>query len=158
MISEQFKHHGIAMTVKLDQNVHPIIGNTYRFEQVILNLLTNAKDALDEKTKVSNANFEKTIEIKTYHDPRTNFVEIKDNGIGISSKDIDRIMLPFFTTKEVGIGTGLGLSVSFGIIKELNGNIDIESKPISGTLFRISLPINSSKEISNTNISSVQKS
>ena len=146
MISEQFKHHGILMTVKLDPNVHPIVGNTYRFEQVILNLLTNAKDALDEKTKSTNVYFEKSITIGSYHDYKTNFVEIRDNGIGVRPQDIDRIMLPFFTTKEVGIGTGLGLSVSFGIIKELNGNIDIESKLNIGTLFRISLPIRQEKE------------
>ncbi len=146
MISEQFKHHGILMTVKLDPHVHPIIGNTYRFEQVILNLLTNAKDALDEKTRSTNTFYEKSITIRSYHDYKTNFVEIKDNGIGVSPQDIDRIMLPFFTTKEVGIGTGLGLSVSFGIIKELNGNIDIESKINSGTLFRISLPIKQEKD------------
>ena len=158
MISEQFKHHGIGMSVKLDPNVHPIIGNTYRFEQVILNLLTNAKDALDEKTKSTNANFEKAITIRSYHDYKTNYVEIKDNGIGVSPQDIDRIMLPFYTTKEVGIGTGLGLSVSFGIIKELNGNIDIESKPNFGTLFRISLPIKQEKEKHLKNNSSSPKS
>jgi PAS domain S-box-containing protein len=158
MISEQFKHHGIGMSVKLDPNVHPIIGNTYRFEQVILNLLTNAKDALDEKTKSTNIYFEKAITIRSYHDYKTNYVEIKDNGIGVSPQDIDRIMLPFYTTKEVGIGTGLGLSVSFGIIKELNGNIDIESKPNLGTLFRISIPIKQEKEKHVKNNSSSQKS
>jgi signal transduction histidine kinase len=67
-------------------------------------------------------------------------------------------MLPFYTTKEVGIGTGLGLSVSFGIIKELNGNIDIESKPNLGTLFRISIPIKQEKEKHPKNNSSSQKS
>lgn len=149
MISEQFKHHGITMSVNLDQKVHPIIGNTYRFEQVILNLLTNAKDALDEKMKISGKDFEKSISIKTYYDADTNYVEIKDNGIGVNPNDIDRIMLPFFTTKEVGTGTGLGLSVSFGIIKELNGNIDFESSPGSGTLFRITLPLKNRKEKSN---------
>jgi PAS domain S-box-containing protein len=140
MISEQFKHHGIKLTSKLEKNVHPINGNTYKFEQVILNLLNNAKDALEEKARLTNEDFEKTIRIRTYYDDHTNFVEIKDNGIGIKTEDIDRIMFPFYTTKEVGKGTGLGLSISFGIIKELNGNIDIESSMLSGTTFRISIP------------------
>lgn len=139
MISEQFKHHGIKLTVKLDKSVHPISGNTYKFEQVILNLLNNAKDALGEKSKQTNEDF-KTIRIRTYYDDTTNFVEIKDNGIGIKAEDIDRIMFPFYTTKEVGKGTGLGLSISFSIIKELNGNIDIESHLLSGTTFRIAIP------------------
>jgi PAS domain S-box-containing protein len=141
MISEQFKHHGIMMTMKLDKKVHPIIGNTYRFEQVILNLLTNAKDALEEKKKTSKSDFEKAIMIRTYQDAKTNYVEVKDNGKGIKPEDIDRIMFPFYTTKEVGKGTGLGLSISFGIIKELNGNIEIESDNLKGTIFRISLPV-----------------
>lgn len=140
MISEQFKHHGIKLTVKLDKSVHPISGNTYKFEQVILNLLNNAKDALGEKSKQTNEDFKKTIRIRTYYDDTTNFVEIKDNGIGIKAEDIDRIMFPFYTTKEVGKGTGLGLSISFSIIKELNGNIDIESHLLSGTTFRIAIP------------------
>jgi PAS domain S-box-containing protein len=141
MISEQFKHHGINLIFKLDEKTLPLFGNTYRFEQVILNLLTNAKDAIEEKMKTSKSNFEKTILIRTYHDVHTNYVEVKDNGSGIKSDKIDRIMLPFYTTKETGKGTGLGLSISFGIIKELNGNIDIESNPNSGTTFRISLPV-----------------
>lgn len=141
MISEQFKHHGIRMTIQLDKKVHPIIGNTYRFEQVILNLLTNAKDTLEETMKTSKSDFEKTIVIRTYHDDHTNFIEVKDNGNGIKPDVIDRIMLPFYTTKEAGKGTGLGLSISFGIIKELKGSIDVESNPLSGTTFRITLPV-----------------
>jgi len=140
MISEQFKHHGIKLMIKLDKKVHPINGNTYKFEQVILNLLNNAKDALEEKTKVIKDDFVKSIKIKTSFDDQTNFVEVTDNGVGIKSEDIDRILFPFYTTKEVGKGTGLGLSISFGIIKELNGNIEIESKPLAGTTFRITLP------------------
>jgi PAS domain S-box-containing protein len=149
MISEQFKHHGIRMTIQLDKKVHPIIGNTYRFEQVILNLLTNAKDTLEETMKTSEPDFEKTIVIRTYHDNHTNFIEVKDNGNGIEPDVIDRIMLPFYTTKEAGKGTGLGLSISFGIIKELKGSIDVESDPLSGTTFKISLPIPEIKEKTN---------
>jgi len=146
MISEQFKHHGIRMIIQLDKNVHPIIGNTYTFEQVILNLLTNAKDTLEETIKTSKSGFEKTIVIRTYHDDHTNFIEVKDNGKGIKPDVIDRIMLPFYTTKEAGKGTGLGLSISFGIIKELKGSIDVESDPIFGTTFEITLPVAEIKE------------
>ena len=146
MISEQFKYHRIGMTIKLDKKVHPIIGNSYRFEQVILNLLTNAKDAFEEKMETSKSDFEKTIVIRTYHDDHTNFIEVKDNGNGIKPDVIDRIMFPFYTTKEAGKGTGLGLSISFGIIKELNGNIEVESDHLRGTLFRISLPAKDVKQ------------
>jgi len=145
MISEQYKHHSIGLNIRLNKKIRPIIGNTYKFEQVILNLLSNAKDALEEKTKTLKQDFEKTIGIRTYCDALTNYVEVRDNGIGIRNEDIDRIMLPFYTTKKVGKGTGLGLSISFGIIKELNGNIEVESEPLKGTLFRVSLPTIGSK-------------
>ena len=140
MISEQFKNHHINIIVKLDKTIQPIIGNTYRFEQVILNLLTNAKDALEEKMKRSKLDFEKTIVIRTYLNNQKINIEVKDNGCGIESDKIDRIMLPFFTTKETGKGTGIGLSISFGIIKEMNGTFDFESNPSIGTTFRITLP------------------
>jgi len=96
--------------------------------------------------KTSKSDFKKTIVIRTYHDDYTNFIEVKDNGNGIKPDVIDRIMLPFYTTKDAGKGTGLGLSISFGIIKELKGNIDVESNPLSGTTFRISLPLPENKE------------
>lgn len=141
MISEQFKHYEISLILRLDENIPPLNGNTYRFEQVILNLLNNARDALESKTKLLKHDFERTINIRSWRDDQKIYVEIKDNGSGISPSVIDRIMLPFYTTKEVGKGTGLGLSVSFGIIKEMNGNIDVESDPPNGTLFRLTLPV-----------------
>jgi PAS domain S-box-containing protein len=140
MISEQFKNHHISIIVKLDKKIQPIIGNTYRFEQVILNLLTNAKDALEEKMKRSKSDFDKVIIIRTYLNNQKINIEVKDNGCGIESNKIDRIMLPFFTTKETGKGTGIGLSISFGIIKEMNGTFDFESNPSMGTTFRITVP------------------
>jgi PAS domain S-box-containing protein len=140
MISEQFIHHGISLTLELDKKVHPINGNTYGFEQVILNLLTNAKDTFEEKVKTSKSDIKKKIIIRTYYDANSNYVEVIDNGNGIKPDVIDQIMHPFFTTKDAGKGTGLGLSISFGIIKELKGNIDVESNSHSGTTFRISLP------------------
>ena len=67
-------------------------------------------------------------------------LEVRDQGSGISRDDLDRIFEPFFTTKEVGEGTGLGLSVSYGIVREHRGWIDVDSVPGAGTLFRIFLP------------------
>ncbi len=146
LISEQFKNQNIKIIERLDKKLVPIIGNTYRFEQVILNLLTNAKDALEEKAKKSKGDLEKIITIITYQNFDKIYVEVRDNGSGIESDIIDRIMLPFYTTKETGKGTGLGLSISFGIIKEMNGTIDIESNPFTGSIFKISIPLNKSNE------------
>ena len=146
MISEQFKHKGIQLDVEFAQTIASPVGNTYKFEQVILNLLSNAKDATEEKKKIVNGAYKKHIEIKTYQLHENIYVEVRDNGIGVDSEEINNILLPFYTTKKEGEGTGLGLSISFGIIKEMNGNIEIQSKHTEGTLVKISLPIGRIKE------------
>ena len=80
------------------------------------------------------------MDIRTYQDDQNIFVEVKDNGIGIESKDIDKVMLPFYSTKKEGSGTGLGLSISFGIIREMNGKFEIQSEPLQGTNIKITIP------------------
>ncbi|MFA4853553.1 MAG: PAS domain S-box protein [Bacteroidales bacterium] len=155
MVSEQYKHKAIDIKISLDKKIQPILGNTYKFEQVILNLLTNAKDAMEEKRETLKDDFQKVVNIRTYQDDQTLptlptgrqagqagiYVEVKDNGTGINSDEIDKIMLPFYSTKDAGKGTGLGLSISFGIIKEMGGNIEIQSEPLVGTTIRIILPV-----------------
>lgn len=142
MISEQMYHKDISLIFHDEAILPKIKGNTHRFEQVMLNLLINAKDALDEKKKKLCKNFKKKIEIFTKLNNDQIVVEVKDNGNGIKSEDIDKILLPFYTTKAPGFGTGLGLSISYGIIKELNGEIEIQSEISKGTTMRIVIPVN----------------
>jgi PAS domain S-box-containing protein len=149
MIAGQFNHRGIALVLELDDNIPQVIGNTYRFEQVIINLLTNAKDALEEKMKIHNPDSHQVIEIKTYERNQYVYVEVKDTGIGIKQDLLDKIMLPFFTTKDAGKGTGLGLSISFGIVKEMNGNIEIQSEFSIGTTVKIIIPVEINAEKKN---------
>lgn len=141
MISEQMDHKDIQLIFNAEAEIPHIKGNAYRFEQVILNLLINARDAIHEKKLKSLMNFKNKIEIST--DLINNYIEIeiKDNGIGISPQDLDKVLLPFYTTKDPGHGTGLGLSISYGIIKELGGEIDIQSKLQIGTTIQIKIPI-----------------
>ena len=141
MISEQLHHLDVHLKFSPDAKMPVIKGNAYRFEQVILNLLVNAKDAIEEKQNKNNEKFKKKIEISAYIDDKFICIEIKDNGIGISPEDIDKVLLPFYTTKDPGHGTGLGLSISYGIIKELNGEIEIQSKLQIGTTILIKIPI-----------------
>ena len=140
LVSEQFKNRNIELILRLDRKSPLVLGNTYKFEQVMLNLLSNAKDAVEEKMRTSKNGYRKSITIYSWHNAKANYVEVKDNGIGIEPDNMQKIMLPFFTTKEVGRGTGLGLSISFGIIKEFLGDIEVESDPATGTIFRIVLP------------------
>ncbi len=137
MISEQFKHLGVNLTIELDKRISQILGNTFKFEQVIINLLVNAKDAVVEKKKTADESFELQIGIRSYQLNQSLIVEVSDNGSGISESDISNIILPFYTTKEEGKGTGLGLSICYQIIKEMNGSIDITSNAVDGTKFKI---------------------
>ncbi len=102
--------------------------------QVLLNMLINALDALKDGRG--------TIEIRT--EPTENYLKIfiKDDGQGIAPEHLNKIFEPFFTTKKVGQGTGLGLSVSYGIIKNFNGKIEVQSTPGKGSTFIIYLPFN----------------
>lgn len=141
MITEQIEHKGIQLTFKNGSGIPMIKGNPYRFEQVILNLLVNAKDAIEEKQKKQPKEFSKKIDIRSDFSENMITVEVKDNGIGIDQKDIDKILLPFYTTKDPGYGTGLGLSISYGIIKELGGEIEVQSKLNFGTSVLIKIPV-----------------
>ena len=145
LISEQFKHLGIKLSLELSTEIPPFVGNTYKFEQVIINLLTNAKDAVMEKRTKQQEYSEPSITIKTASHKRTIITEIIDNGSGVNDDIIHNIMLPFFTTKEEGKGTGLGLSICYQIIKEMNGIIDITSDPLIGTTIKVVLNIPNEK-------------
>jgi len=145
MISEQMNHHDIKLSFKKSDEIPSVNGNIYRFEQVILNLLINSKDAIEEKKKNLGKSFRKKIDITSDYTDSRIIIEIKDNGTGIDQKNIDKVLLPFFTTKAPGQGTGLGLSISYGIIKELGGEIDVQSKPNQGTSVLIKIPVQESK-------------
>lgn len=141
MIMEQFKHLNINLKTQFNPQIPQIIGNTYKFEQVIVNLLTNAKDAVLERRRKQEDYCELKVEIRTYLENQSLIIEITDNGTGIHKDDIHNIMLPFYTTKEEGKGTGLGLSICYQIIKEMNGIIDISSDGINGTKITLVLDI-----------------
>lgn len=109
-----------------------VMGNEQEFRQVVINLVINACHAVDKKGKIVLSGFRN----------RQNevVVGVKDDGRGISREHLPRIFDPFFTTKPVGEGTGLGLSVSYGIVKKYNGRIDVESQENQGAHFTITLP------------------
>lgn len=141
LMLEQFNYLGITLTLNLNYNISPLVGNTFKLEQVIVNLLTNAKDAvLERKSKYSDYS-DLEVKIRTYQENQSLIIEIIDNGIGIDKDDIQNIVLPFYTTKEEGKGTGLGLSICYQIIREMNGTIDITSDGINGTKIKLVLNI-----------------
>jgi len=103
-----------------------------QLNQVFMNLLVNAGQALPDRG---------TITLRTGRNDSQVWIEVSDSGVGMSPETVQRIFDPFYTTKPVGQGTGLGLSVSYAIVKKHNGHIEVESTPGSGSTFRIVLPI-----------------
>jgi two-component system NtrC family sensor kinase len=102
-----------------------------RLNQVFLNLLRNAADAAGEHGRIT---------LRTGRDDAQVWVEVEDNGAGIRQEHLDRLFDPFFTTKPVGSGTGLGLSMAYGIVKTHGGHIEVRSEPGQGAAFRVVLP------------------
>jgi len=140
MMSQQLINNRINLIQAYDQNLLPVHGNPYRFEQIIVNLLANSKKAIEEKSLVVKNKFQRLITIKTYHDVINSYVKLSDNGIGIKHQDIEKIMLPFYTTHNSEKGSGLGLPIAFMILRELNATLAIESHPLVGTTIQITIP------------------
>lgn len=136
LIGYQFRQQQISLSLQLDESLPLVEGNSQQIEQVIINLLINARDALFECE-----NEAKRITISTSFDDQFVCLAIEDNGIGIPEELHHEIFHPFFTTKQVTRGTGLGLSVSHGIIESHQGKIELESEVGKGSTFTVKLPI-----------------
>ncbi|WP_420598227.1 sensor histidine kinase [Neptuniibacter sp.] len=123
-------------SVSLELNLQPIPTlncNLNEINQVFLNLILNAKHATESQSKP-------TIGIKTWQDSGQVYISINDNGSGMNEETLNQIFVPFYTTKPVGTGTGMGLAISYNIIQEHGGDIKVTSEPGSGSEFIISLP------------------
>lgn len=134
------KSFNATMKVYFDKSIGNINIIPQDIGRVILNLFTNAFHAVAEKKKLQPQGYEPTVSVSTRKLSRGAEIRVKDNGNGIPQKIIDKIFEPFFTTKPTGQGTGLGLSLSYDIIKAHNGEIKVETKEGEFTVFIITLP------------------
>jgi C4-dicarboxylate-specific signal transduction histidine kinase len=133
LVQEQLKLRGIEVELELCRDELVLHGNSIQLEQVFINLLTNARDALtDAQTK--------RILIITQREGELIRITVSDTGPGIPPEIETRVFDPFFTTKEVGSGTGLGLSITYSIVKEHAGEIWVSHRPGLGATFEIELP------------------
>lgn len=129
--------NNIKISVNIEEEFPPIIANGGKLNQVFLNLLTNAIDAIEEKNMPGVGH----ISIDAYD--REEYVElvIEDNGMGIDQEHLTKIYQPFFTTKPVGKGTGFGMSIVYDIIYKVHkGRIEVTSQVGKGTTFKLFLP------------------
>ncbi len=137
-------------TVLVDEDL-TVMADSTQIEQVLMNLATNARDAMPDggqltiRTELAQFDYE-YIKTHGYGKPGPYaLISVEDAGVGMDVKTRDRIFEPFYTTKEVGKGTGLGLAMAYGIIKQHDGYINVYSEPGKGTTFKIYLPLIRSK-------------
>ncbi|MDD2465349.1 MAG: ATP-binding protein [Desulfobulbus sp.] len=133
-LEKEAKHNNIEVDLKLDPQLPATMTEAHRLQQILLNLIDNALDAVGHDGKV---------EIITSCTPQQISVQVADNGPGIPPEVMQKIWDPFFTTKEQGKGTGLGLSISQNIIRTLGGTIEAQNRKEGGTIFTVTLPIHS---------------
>ena len=124
----------IQISTNYDPQVPPMELDAKKIKQVVINLLMNAKHAIDGKANIK-------ITTGLNRDGDQLLVKVTDNGHGIDKNNLSRIFDPFFTTKPTGEGTGLGRSVSYGIIKNHGGDIAVESEIGKGSTFTMTLPV-----------------
>jgi len=141
----------ISLRTALAPELRTVKGDPGSIEQVIMNLVVNARDAMPDGGKIFVGTENVAVDeeyCKTYRYARPGeFVclSVRDTGVGMDQTIINRIFEPFFTTKGHGKGTGMGLSVVYGIVKEHEGWINVESSPGKGATFRVYLPVVSMK-------------
>jgi two-component system NtrC family sensor kinase len=128
------RNAGIAVSLDLDADAPPVSGDLQKLQQVIINLLANAEHAMLEGAA-------RVLTVRTVASEDTVRVDVTDTGRGMTPDVRRRIFEPFFTTKQAGFGTGLGLSVSYGIVQAHGGRIDVQSELGLGTTVSLILPV-----------------
>jgi signal transduction histidine kinase len=138
--NKEAEYRNVSVYVDISKDVPEIETDRGKLQQVILNLVNNAFQAVDDGCNLAiNAAPEGRDKVS---------ITISDNGCGMPEEDLSKIFEPFFTTKERGQGTGLGLTITYGLVKKLGGNISVISKEMEGTTFIITLPIRMQEEMS----------
>jgi signal transduction histidine kinase len=145
LIAYEMRTSNIELATDYDPTLPVIVGDAHQLQQVVLNVLNNARQAILETQKPGR------IRVTTERAGHLVKIVITDNGPGISAENLRKVFDPFFTTKPVGQGTGLGLSLCYGIIKEHGGTIHVVSEIGAGATFTIELPSASASQIATVN-------
>ena len=134
------KSFNAKMQTDLDDSIDKINVVPQEIGSVLLNLFNNAFYAVNEKKQKLNGSFDPMVRVVTKKENEKVIIKVIDNGFGIPQKSVDKVFQPFFTTKPPGQGTGLGLSLSYDVIKAHGGTIKIETKEGEGSVFVVELP------------------
>ncbi|WP_337998058.1 PAS domain S-box protein [Oleispirillum naphthae] len=144
MVLPQCANRGIAVARHLPDAPLPVLGHARQAEQVLINLLNNAVDAIVERRAARAGGADEIVLSARIETPRGAAAEIRleiaDTGTGIREEDMPHLFDPFFTRKTEGAGTGLGLSISLGLVTAMGGRIEVENRPEGGCRFRVALP------------------
>jgi len=140
ILRRQFELDNIRFRLGLTEDIPAVLAHGNRLQQVIFNLVTNARDAINDKCRAQDTGCERSISIRTHADGGSVHLEVEDTGQGMSEDVRSKVFEPFYTTKETGQGMGLGLAISYGIVKDYGGEVQIESEPGRGTVFRLVFP------------------
>ncbi|MCU0589341.1 MAG: ATP-binding protein [Syntrophobacteraceae bacterium] len=142
IFSQQLSLRQIEVVRELAPDLPAVQADPNRLEQVLINLLINARDAIEEKQeRQTGVEPRERIVVRTSLDRDHVRIEVRDSGIGISEEVKGRIFEPFFTTKRAGKGTGLGLPISYGIVQDFRGHMELESVPDGGASFIVQIPV-----------------
>jgi hypothetical protein len=139
LLAEGMRGKGVELRVSEIDFAVQVRGHVDQLEQVLINLIVNARDALLGKRE-ADRDFKPWISVYAERDAQSVRLWVEDNGGGIDPRLLERIFEPFFTTKPVGVGTGLGLSVSYGIVENMGGRLSVRNSS-EGARFCIELPI-----------------
>ncbi|WP_163002229.1 PAS domain-containing sensor histidine kinase [Pseudomonas viridiflava] len=139
MLAEGMKGKGVQLRIGEMSAPVQVRGHVDQLEQVLINLMVNARDALLSRRE-NDREFEPWISVEVERDENIIRLVVQDNGGGIDPRLLERIFEPFFTTKPIGVGTGLGLSVSYGIVDQMGGQLSV-SNVGEGARFLVELPI-----------------
>ncbi|MCU0562059.1 MAG: ATP-binding protein, partial [Desulfobacterales bacterium] len=138
LVARQFELDNVHLELDLDRAIRPIMAHDNRLQQVFFNLVANARDAISEKNQRLSDRPAGTIRIRTHQEGSRVVAVVEDDGIGIRDAVRDKIFEPFFSTKESSIDMGLGLAITYGIVKDYGGDIQLASQEGIGTAFTLS--------------------
>lgn len=150
VIGGQFQLHNVSVSRRIEEGLPAMYVNPNQLEQVLINVLTNARQALDESAEAAESRgerFQKQLVCCISRENDQVIFEVADNGVGVPDEIKTRIFEPFFTAKEVGQGTGLGLSIAHTLVtRSLGGRIWVEDNEMGGASFKVALPIKKEAE------------